>query len=82
MPEVVTTTTTTAPSTSIRLSVNLSPEAADALRTITARRGITLTEAVRRAISTQYYIEQALDEGARIILAGPGDTTRELLFQK
>jgi hypothetical protein len=75
-------TATTTPSTAIRLSVNLSQDAADALRSITDRRGITLTEAIRRAISTQSYIEEALDEGARIIISGPGDTTRELLLPK
>jgi hypothetical protein len=76
------TTGTTTSSTTIRLSVNLSQEAADALRSITARRGITITQAIRRAISTQYYIEEALDEGARILISGPGDSARELLFEK
>jgi phosphoribosylcarboxyaminoimidazole (NCAIR) mutase len=75
-------TGTTTPSATIRLSVNLSQDAADALKSITARRGITITQAIRRAISTQYYIEEALDEGARIVISGPGDATRELLFEK
>jgi hypothetical protein len=63
-----------------RLSVNLSPEVADALRSIAAEHGITITEAVRRAISIQNYVETALQQGAKILVAEPDGHMRELLF--
>jgi phosphoribosylcarboxyaminoimidazole (NCAIR) mutase len=67
-------------SSTVRLSVNLSREAADALRAIADRHGITLTEAIRRAISTQKFVEDALDDGAKVLIAEPGESARELVF--
>jgi hypothetical protein len=69
-----------APATGGRLSVNLSPEVAEALRWLTHRQGISVTEAVRRAISHEKYIYDALDREARFLLEEPGKTPRELVF--
>lgn len=44
-----------------RLSVNINDECADALRRVKAARGITTTEAIRRAISALDYLERARD---------------------
>jgi hypothetical protein len=64
-----------------RLSINLSKDVATALRSIAKKHGITITEAVRRAISTQKYIEDAHDRHAKILIKEPDDTTlRELVF--
>ena len=64
-----------------RLSVNLSREVADALKSIATERGITLTEAIRRAISTQKFIEDVLDRGGKILIVEEGESTpRELVF--
>ena len=60
-----------------RLSVNLSPEA---LRWIAEKHGSTITEAVRRCISTQKYVEEALDKRAKILIAEEGQPVRELVF--
>jgi hypothetical protein len=66
--------------TPTRLSVNLSPEVAEALRSITSRRDVTITEVVRQAISLQKYVEDALDRGAKILIAEPNEPPRELVF--
>jgi Ribbon-helix-helix protein, copG family len=64
-----------------RLSVNLSREVADALKSIASERGITLTEAIRRAISTQKFIEDVLDKGGKILVLEEGESSpRELVF--
>jgi predicted DNA-binding protein len=63
-----------------RLSVNLSPEVAEALQWIAEKHGSTVTEAVRRCISTQKYIEEALDKKAKILIAEEGQPVRELVF--
>lgn len=66
---------------SVRLSVNLAKDVADALRWIADKRGISVTEAVRRAISTQNYVERASDRGAKILVQEPNsDVLRELVF--
>ena len=63
-----------------RLSVNLSTEVAEALQWIAEKHGSTITEAVRRCISTQRYVEEALDKGAKILIAEDGQPVRELVF--
>ena len=63
-----------------RLSVNLSTEVAEELQWIAEKHGSTITEAVRRCISTQRYVEDALDKGAKILIAEDGQPVRELVF--
>ncbi len=42
-----------------RLSVNINPESAEILRTVAQERGISTTEAIRRAIGLLGYFEEA-----------------------
>lgn len=51
----------------VRLNVNLNQETAEALKTIAEERGISATEAVRRAISIYKYIEDEVQEGRKVI---------------
>jgi hypothetical protein len=67
-------------SAKVRLSVNMSAEVAEALREIADRHGCSITEAIRRCISTQKYLEDAADRGAKILLDEPGQPLRELVF--
>jgi predicted transcriptional regulator len=62
------------------LSVNLSPDVAEALQWIAEKHGSTVTDAVRRCISTQKYVEEALDKKAKILIAEEGQPVRELVF--
>ena len=79
MTEAVATNKDSAKST--RLSVNLSQEVADALKAIATDRGITLTEGIRRAISTQKFVEDVLNRGGKILVVEPGESSaRELVF--
>jgi hypothetical protein len=51
-----------------RLSVNINDECAETLRTITAARGITTTEAVRRAVGLLGFAEDARRAGSQLIV--------------
>jgi hypothetical protein len=62
-----------------RLSINLNAETADALRKIAARRGISYTEAVRRAIAVYTFIDDEVQGGAKIATVR-GDDYRELVL--
>src|SRR5919202_1916588 len=64
-----------------RLSVNLSAEVAQALQDIQRVQGLTLTEAVRRAISIAAFVEQATHRGAKI-LVHEGKSTKEVIFPR
>ncbi len=51
-----------------RLSVNINAESAEVLRRVTAERGITTTEAVRRAIGLLGFFEETLRSGSKILV--------------
>ena len=53
-------------STYQRLSVNLNEESAEILRRVTKDRGISTTEAVRRAIGLLDFFERTHAEGTKI----------------
>lgn len=54
-----------------RLSVNMNPETADALREIAKAHGISITEAVRRAVSVAHFVEQQSREGKSVQIEDP-----------
>lgn len=51
----------------VRLNVNLNAETAEALKEIAEERGISYTEAVRRAISVYKYIDDEVQDGRKVI---------------
>ncbi|MFI8634209.1 ribbon-helix-helix protein, CopG family [Microbacterium sp. NPDC077663] len=50
----------------VRLSVNMNPETADALKELAASRHLSYTEAVRRAIAIAKYIDDEVKEGRKV----------------
>jgi len=69
--------------TSVRLSVNLGAQPAAALRELMTKKGITATEAVRRALSIWKFVEDERAQGHRLaVLEGDGDqrAVREIIF--
>jgi hypothetical protein len=63
----------------VRLSVNLSAEAADVLKEYAGRKGISVTEAVRRAIGILKFVDDAQERGASLNVEEAG-TVKEVLF--
>ena len=63
----------------VRLSINLAPAVADALKGISKRNGISATEAVRRAISLLAYVDSAQSRGASLNIQEDG-VLKEVLF--
>ena len=65
-----------------KISVNLSLEVLGALREMADRDGVTMTEVLRRAISTQAFIETARREGKDILLRDPSTKeTERVIFR-
>jgi hypothetical protein len=65
----------------VRLSVNLSPEAAEALRELSKTNHLTVTDGVRRAISLWKVLDDAVRDGQRVEVVDPAtERKRELLF--
>jgi hypothetical protein len=67
------------PPETVRLSINLSPAVADTIKGYSRRKGVSVTEAIRRAISVLAYIDAAQDRGASINLSENG-TLKEVQF--
>jgi Ribbon-helix-helix protein, copG family len=63
----------------VRLSVNLNPEVADELKQYAGRKGISITEAVRRAITVLAFVDSAQSRGASLHLE-EGGALKEILF--
>lgn len=67
----------------VRLSINVHPTVADALKEAAAAQGISLTEAVRKAIALLDLHQKATQSGERLMLVqGHGEcaTYREILL--
>lgn len=62
-----------------RLSINLNPEAAEALKMYTDKRHITYTEAVRRAIAILKFIDDEMSAG-REIQVSDGETVQKVIL--
>lgn len=54
----------------VRMSVNLAPDVAAALQDVAARRGITITDAIRKAISMLKYLDDADQRRAKVLIEG------------
>lgn len=64
-----------------RLSVNIALDVADALRSLAKRRGITVTDGVRRAIAIWKLVEDASAKGQQVQIVDPATgNVRELVL--
>lgn len=63
----------------VRLSVNLTPDVADALKQYASRKGISVTEAVRRAITVLTFVDNAQSRGASLHIE-EGGALKEILL--
>jgi Ribbon-helix-helix protein, copG family len=63
----------------VRLSVNLSPEVADQVKAYAGRKGVSVTEAVRRAIAILAFVDDAQSRGASLNI-DEGGALKEILF--
>ncbi len=65
-----------------RLNVNLGDEVYTTLEKMAADDGLTVTEALRRSISTEAFIREARSRGERILILDPETKEmREVVFQ-
>lgn len=62
-----------------RLTVNINNETRDALREISVRRGISYTEAIRRAVAVYKLIEDETASGSTIQI-DDGDSIRRIIL--
>ncbi|MGF1481268.1 MAG: ribbon-helix-helix protein, CopG family [Cyanophyceae cyanobacterium] len=72
-------TTTDKPVTK-KVTVALPLETIEKIKLIANRHGLTMTDAIRRAVTTEDYIENAIKEGNKVLLQKE-DNYREVVFR-
>ena len=65
----------------VKLTVNLPEREMAVLRRIADRRDITLTDAVRRAIAMEQFIEEVERQGGKLLVEQPDRTIRQLVLR-
>lgn len=63
-----------------RATISFSDDVAAAVDELTARRSITLTELIRRSVSHEKYLDDAVLRGAKVLVEEPDGAIRELVF--
>ena len=64
-----------------RVSVSLPLDTIEKLDRIASRHGITMTDAIRRAIATEAYIDGEIRENSKILIQKSDDTLKEVVFR-
>ena len=64
-----------------RLSISLPPDVSEMLDYLADSQGISLNEAIRKAIATESYFLQERSSGTKILLQGRDKEIREVLFR-
>jgi hypothetical protein len=64
-----------------KLTVNLLESDMETLRNLAETQGITMTDALRKALATEDYIRDALRHRYKILVEKPDNTQRELVFR-
>lgn len=65
-----------------KLTLRLSPEAREALETIARKRGgVSLAEAVRRAIGTELFLINEQERDSRILVEDKNKNIRQLILR-
>lgn len=65
----------------VKVSANLPADVVATLRDLAERQGITMTEVLRRAISTEKFIEDTRASGSRILIQDREEKVRELVYR-
>ena len=64
-----------------RMTINLPADTARMLELLSDLQGISQIEAIRRAISTEAYIQREVKNGSKILVQPPDNQIRELVFR-
>jgi hypothetical protein len=64
----------------VRLSINLSIETAETLKALVDRKGVTITEGIRRAIIVWRFVEDETSRGNQIAVIEKDETVRKVLI--
>jgi hypothetical protein len=64
-----------------RMTVALPPETAKMLELLSELQGVSQTEALKRAISTEAFIQREIKDGSKVLIQSPNSHLKELVFR-
>ena len=64
-----------------RVSVTLPLETIEKLDKIASRHGITMTDAIRRAVTTEDYLDNEIQDNSKILIQKSDNTLIEVVFR-
>ena len=64
-----------------KVSIGLPSDTLDAIRKIAEHRNLTMTDAICRAVATESYIEDQINNGGTILVKKPDGTYKEVVFR-
>jgi hypothetical protein len=64
----------------VKLTVSLSEEVVNALKEMATEDGTSVTEQLRRAVSTQKWLHEVRKERGKLLVARPTGETQEVVF--
>ncbi len=64
----------------VRLSVNLSIETAEIFKSLIERKGLSISEGIRRAIAVWKFLEDEQSRGNQVAVIEPDDTVRKVVL--
>jgi len=65
----------------VKVTVNLPEATVEAIKSIAAERGTTVTEALRQVIESQRFLQQEISGGNNVLIQNPNDKSiRQVLF--
>jgi predicted transcriptional regulator len=65
----------------VKLSANLSDEVVGTLRKLAEKRGTTMTEVLRQAISTEKFLQDEIDAGSKLLIEDKNHNIRQVLIR-
>ena len=66
----------------VKMSVNLSDDAARTLKNLADENGVTITEELRRSISTELWLTEVEKAAGKVVVEYPDGRIREVIFQR
>lgn len=64
----------------VKVTVNLPEDAVSFLKEYAEKRGITMTEALRRLISNEKYLVQEIEDNGKVLIEKKDKQVRELVL--
>jgi hypothetical protein len=64
-----------------KISINLPSDTLDTISKIAEHRNLSMTEAICRAIATESYVQDEIENGGTILVKKPDSTYKEVVFR-